>query len=88
MTEREIAEGIMHKGIDAILTALSMFCSKGHCEDCAYLNKSDDTCNVVNYICEHEEITTLNRVPYGDRESDYCEDPHADDDWRDMVYNV
>ena len=86
MTEREIAEGIMHKGIDAILTALSMFCSKGHCNDCAYLNKSDDTCNVVNYICEHEEITTLNRVPYGDR--GFTEDPDPDRNWRDMVCNV
>ena len=86
MTEREIVEGIMNKGIDAMLTALAMYCSKGHCNDCAYLDRRNDTCNVVDYICEHEELTTLNRVPYGNR--GYEEDPDPDRDWRDQVCHV
>lgn len=87
--ERKKAEEISTYDIDVIIGALTIHCSDPDtCTACPYMNDSDSTCNVLEHICEHEELTSLDRVPYGDRESDYCEDPHADDDWRDMVYNV
>ena len=85
--ENREVEKVLSYGIHIILKALARHCSDWRtCSDCDYMNDSDGECNVLNYICEHEELTTVNRVPCGD--DGFEEDPDPDRNWRDMVCNV
>lgn len=87
--ERKQAEEISTYDIDVIIGALAIHCSDPDtCTACPYMNDSDGTCNVLEHICDSGELTSLDTVPYGDRDNDYCEDPDPDRDWREIAYNV
>ena len=82
---REVEE-VLSYGIDIILKALARHCSDWRtCTACPYMNDSNGECNVLNHICDSEELTTVDTVSYGD--CGYEEDPDPDRDWRDRDYD-
>lgn len=84
--EKKEAEEVLKKGINVILGALAMHCSKPDaCNDCPYINDSDGLCQVLEHIINSEELTSLDRVPYGDDENE-C-DERGDNDWRERCYD-
>ena len=52
--QRERAEEVKKYGLDTMLDALAMYCSGDNCKDCWYINKTDDSCEVFNYIEKYD----------------------------------
>lgn len=70
------AELLEALGIDVILKAHYEYCMSGkNCNDCHYLNDSDGTCQVFNYLEKFEELPDPDHLPYGDNGVE--EDPRA-----------
>ena len=68
MSKFEATVELLEKqGIDVILKAHYEYCTSGkNCPDCHYLNDSDSTCQVFNYIEKFEEFPDPDHLPYGD----------------------
>lgn len=65
--QRERAEEVKKYGLDTMLDALAMYCSGDNCNDCWYINKTDDSCEVFNYIERMWCFPFAEEVPYGEK---------------------
>lgn len=69
MTEyqKKRAEEVEKYGLDTMLDALAQHCSGGNCPDCWYLNRTDETCEVFNYIERMWSFPLAEQVSCGER---------------------
>ena len=65
--QRRKAEEVKSYGLDTMLDALALYCSGGNCPDCWCLNKTDETCEVFNYIERMWCFPLAEQVPCGER---------------------